>query len=243
MNYADIYFGSGTFLVIKGEKMISDSVVQQPDYKSVQPGDSVNLSCSVHTGHVAAEHTRVMWLKSSDHSAPTMIHYSKNTNTVCRTTGSEETTCVYSLHMRNLSSDDAGTYYCAVTLCGEILFGHGTRISNRDILPKSADLSPTVIALIVSNIFLGMGTLLFAWTLCKNKNNRTVPSADRSQPSILAAARSSDESPGGNQSGDTIIYTAVCPAPTSSSVTVGNSRETVVYSHVKYCQQKQLHSA
>lgn len=109
--------------------MISDSVVQQPESQSVQPGGSVTLSCSAHTGHCAAEHTSVMWLKNSLHSAPQMIYSSGNKNRSCQGTESGQTTCVYNLLKRNLSSDDAGTYYCAVTSCGQITFGNGTRIN------------------------------------------------------------------------------------------------------------------
>ncbi|XP_018529716.2 signal-regulatory protein beta-2 [Lates calcarifer] len=131
LNVKDIQFGSGTFLMVKGLKMISDSIVQQPESTSVQPGDSVTLSCSVHTGHCAAEHTSVMWLKHSDHAAPETIYSSGNKNNTCQRTkkDSEETTCVYNLLLRNLSSDDAGTYYCVVTSYGQTLLGNGTRIN------------------------------------------------------------------------------------------------------------------
>ncbi|KAM7377561.1 hypothetical protein PAMA_014056 [Pampus argenteus] len=167
MNLNDIQFGPGTFLMLKGTKMISDSVVQRPESQSVEPGHSVTLSCSVHTEH-CAEHTRVLWLKSSVHFAPEII-YSENTRDTCQRneSGSGEATCVYKHLMRNLSSDDAGTYYCAVTSCGEVVFGNGTRIHiNRDIA-KPVDLSPTVIALMVSNITLAIATLLSVWTLCR----------------------------------------------------------------------------
>uniref|UniRef100_A0A4W6DVZ6 Ig-like domain-containing protein n=1 Tax=Lates calcarifer TaxID=8187 RepID=A0A4W6DVZ6_LATCA len=118
LNVKDIQFGSGTFLMVK-------------ESTSVQPGDSVTLSCSVHTGHCAAEHTSVMWLKHSDHAAPETIYSSGNKNNTCQRTkkDSEETTCVYNLLLRNLSSDDAGTYYCVVTSYGQTLLGNGTRIN------------------------------------------------------------------------------------------------------------------
>ncbi|KAJ8337701.1 hypothetical protein SKAU_G00366670 [Synaphobranchus kaupii] len=40
----------------------------------------------------------------------------------------ENTGCVYNFPKRNLSLSDAGTYYCAVATCGEILFGNGTKL-------------------------------------------------------------------------------------------------------------------
>ncbi|KAI4881192.1 hypothetical protein NFI96_032134, partial [Prochilodus magdalenae] len=36
--------------------------------------------------------------------------------------------CVYKLPKRNLSLSDAGTYYCAVLMCGEIILGNGTKL-------------------------------------------------------------------------------------------------------------------
>ncbi|XP_008285405.1 signal-regulatory protein beta-2-like [Stegastes partitus] len=126
MHLNEINFGSGTFLMLKGAKMISNSVIWQPELHSVQSGDSVTLRCSIRSGQCAAEHISVMWLKNSDHSAPEMIHSSGNHNT-CQTV-SGETTCVYNLLIENLSDDDAGVYYCVVTSCGRILFGDGTRL-------------------------------------------------------------------------------------------------------------------
>ncbi|XP_070786343.1 uncharacterized protein [Enoplosus armatus] len=230
MQLNDIQFGQGTFLTIKGAKMISDSVAQRPESKTVQPGDSVTLSCSVHTGHCAAEHIGVMWLKNSDHSAPELIHSSEKKSDSCRRTGSGEATCVYNLLMRNLSSDDAGTYCCVVTPCGQILFGNGTRINiHRDIaFTKSVDLqlSPTVIALMLSNAVLGMVTLVLVWALCKN-HKEDPPAASRSIAGSLE----------GSQTGDAVLYAAVCSAPRGSSCrpAAGKySRDTVVYSDVRH---------
>ncbi|XP_038587114.1 immunoglobulin kappa light chain-like isoform X2 [Micropterus salmoides] len=220
MNLNYIQFGQGTYLMIKGAKMISDSVVQQPQSQSVQPGDSVTLSCSVLTGHCAAEHVSVMWLKTSDHSAPEMIYSSGNKNDICQRTESGETTCVSNLLMRNLSSDDAGAYCCVVTLCGQILFGNGTRINIHNVaFTKSVDLSPTVIALILSNTVVGMVTLLLVWTLCKN-HRKDPTTSDRST----------------EDSQNAVVYAAVCSEPRRSSCRPASpkySQDTVVYSDVR----------
>ncbi|XP_026208364.1 signal-regulatory protein beta-2-like isoform X2 [Anabas testudineus] len=168
VNLNNIEFGSGTLLILKGTKMITNSVVQLPKYESVHPGDSVTLRCSVHIDHCSAEHTSVVWLKNSDHSAPEIIYFSGNNNSTCQRTENETSTCVYTLLMRNLSSDDAGTYYCAVTSCGQILFGNGTRIIDytETAIIRS---SPTVIVLILSNVILGLMTLSLLWIFCKNQ--------------------------------------------------------------------------
>ncbi|XP_070785608.1 signal-regulatory protein beta-2-like [Enoplosus armatus] len=224
MRLNDIKFGSGTFLMVKGAKMISDSVVQRPESTSVQPGDSVTLSCSVHTGHCAAEHIGVMWLKNSDHSAPELIHSSEKKSDSCRRTGSGEATCVYNLLMRNLSSDDAGTYCCVVTPCGQILFGNGTRINIHNIRP--VELSPAVTALMLSNLILGIVTLVLVWALCKGRRRDS--------------AEATDGSSDGNQTSDGVIYAAVCSAPRSLPnrlATVKYSEDSVVYSDIRYCQQ------
>uniref|UniRef100_A0A8C4SQ34 Ig-like domain-containing protein n=1 Tax=Erpetoichthys calabaricus TaxID=27687 RepID=A0A8C4SQ34_ERPCA len=42
-------------------------------------------------------------------------------------TSSQE--CIYSLQKLNYSSEDAGTYYCALVQCGEILLGNGTELT------------------------------------------------------------------------------------------------------------------
>ncbi|XP_044196619.1 signal-regulatory protein beta-2-like [Thunnus albacares] len=227
MNLNDVQFGPGTFLMLKGAKMISDSVVQQAESQSVQPGHSVTLSCSVHTDRCAAEHTRVLWLKNSDYSAPEMIYSSGNKNDTCQSTetGSGEATCVYNLLMRNLSSDDAGIYYCAVTSCGEVLFGNGTRINiNRDTaITKPAELSPTVIVLLLSNVSLGIVTFILIWALCRSR---------RKDPT-----EANDGSSEGNQISQAVIYASVSAAPrrlSSRRATVKYSGDSVVYSDIRY---------
>ncbi|XP_032355246.1 signal-regulatory protein beta-2-like [Etheostoma spectabile] len=229
MDLRDIQFGQGTFLMITGANPIRDSSVQQRESGPVQPGDSVTLSCSVRTGRCAAEHISVTWLKSSHPSAPQMIYYSGNKS--CQRTESGETSCVYELLLRNLSSDDAGTFYCVLTSCGQTLFGNGTRIIvHRDVaFTESVELSPTVIALMLSNTVLGIGTLVLVWTLCKN--HKKYPTA---------ALESRDGSHEASQPGDAVTYAAVCSAPRGSSrrtAPMEYSSDAVVYSHVKFSTQ------
>ncbi|XP_019123707.1 uncharacterized protein LOC104938772 isoform X2 [Larimichthys crocea] len=231
-DFNELQFGQGTFLMIKGANMISDSVVQQPETQSVQPGGSVTLNCSVRIVHCAAEHTSVTWLKSSHHSAPQMIYSSGIKNHTCQWSESGETTCVFNLLMKNLSSDDAGTYYCVVSSCGQTLFGNGTGIHVHRDSAESADLSPALIALMLSNILLGMVTLLLVWTLCKK------------QKKDPTASRSSNESLEGSQTGDGVVYASVYsgprPGPRASScrpAPVKYNPDMLVYSHVRYKQQ------
>ena len=35
---------------------------------------------------------------------------------------------VYTFHKNNVGTSDAGTYYCALAACGEIVFGKGTKL-------------------------------------------------------------------------------------------------------------------
>uniref|UniRef100_A0AAZ3PLI3 Ig-like domain-containing protein n=1 Tax=Oncorhynchus tshawytscha TaxID=74940 RepID=A0AAZ3PLI3_ONCTS len=124
----EIKFRNGTFL----SRSHYQTVEQQPVSDPVHPGDSVTLQCTVLSETCAGLH-RVYWFRAgSGESHPGVIYTPENRSDECKKspeTPSPTQSCVYSLSKNNLSLSDAGTYYCAVVTCGEILFGDGTKLN------------------------------------------------------------------------------------------------------------------
>ncbi|XP_036968497.1 uncharacterized protein LOC119027422 isoform X1 [Acanthopagrus latus] len=106
--------------------------VLQSASEIIQPGDSVTLNCTVHTGTCDGEHS-VYWFKYSQESHPGLIYTYGGRNDQCERKDNTQTrTCVYNLPMKSLNLSHAGTYYCAVASCGHILFGNGTKLDVQD---------------------------------------------------------------------------------------------------------------
>ncbi|XP_024290385.1 uncharacterized protein LOC112259918 [Oncorhynchus tshawytscha] len=132
MLMGEVKFGEGTVLIVKGSESNSMSVLQQPVSESVQPGDSVTLNCTIHTETCAGEHSVYWFRHGSGESPPGIIYTHGDRSDQCEKSpeaGSPTQSCVYNLPKRNLILSDAGTYYCAVASCGEILFGKGTKLN------------------------------------------------------------------------------------------------------------------
>uniref|UniRef100_A0A8C8FDZ4 Ig-like domain-containing protein n=1 Tax=Oncorhynchus tshawytscha TaxID=74940 RepID=A0A8C8FDZ4_ONCTS len=107
------------------------SVLQQPVSELVQPGGSVTLNCTIHTETCAGEHSVYWFRHGSGESRPRIIYTHGDRSNQCEKiseAGFPPQSCVFNLPKRNLSLSDAGTYYCAVASCGEILFGNGTKL-------------------------------------------------------------------------------------------------------------------
>ncbi|XP_034146696.1 uncharacterized protein LOC105020616 [Esox lucius] len=141
--------------------------------ESVHPGDSVTLNCTINNDTCEGEHSVYWFRHDSGESPPGIIYINGDRSGQCMKSpesGSPTQNCVYNLPKRNLSLSDTGTYYCAVASCGEILFGNGT---NLDVQVPGHDypfdLSPTVLVLILSNIFLSLVTILLLWMLCNTR--------------------------------------------------------------------------
>uniref|UniRef100_A0A674EBT5 Ig-like domain-containing protein n=1 Tax=Salmo trutta TaxID=8032 RepID=A0A674EBT5_SALTR len=146
-------FGKGTFLNIKGSN--SKTVVEQSVSESVQPGESVTLNCTIHMETCAGEHSVYWFRHGSGESHSGIIYTHRDRSDQCEKSpeaGSPTQSCVYNLPKRNLSLSDAGTYYCAVASCGEILFGKGTKLDIQ--VATEADMRILVLFSIIRTGFL-----------------------------------------------------------------------------------------
>uniref|UniRef100_A0A3B1K0C0 Ig-like domain-containing protein n=1 Tax=Astyanax mexicanus TaxID=7994 RepID=A0A3B1K0C0_ASTMX len=130
----ELRFGSGTLLIIEGLQLNHHQIHQDPAVDLLFPGDNVTLNCTVEFVELncAGDHS-VSWYKNaSGESDPGIIFTHGNRSDQCKKsseTVSPTQSCIYKLPKNNLSLSDAGTYYCAVAACGEILYGNGTKLN------------------------------------------------------------------------------------------------------------------
>ncbi|XP_017329330.1 uncharacterized protein LOC108268719 [Ictalurus punctatus] len=118
---------SGTFIAVTGKPDLNVSVFQSGVSDSVPAGASVTLQCSVLSESRSAE-LQVLWFRAAPpQSHPQIIYTHHNSSHQCES-GSSTHTCVYNFSKNILSLSDTGTYYCAVAVCGKIIFGNGTRV-------------------------------------------------------------------------------------------------------------------
>ncbi|XP_053199376.1 uncharacterized protein LOC128383813 [Scomber japonicus] len=128
--YSNVYdFLESIIVSVKGSGLNIRAKVHQSASESIQPGGSVTLNCTVHTGTCDDGEHSVYWFKNSEESHPGLIYTHGGRNDQCeRNTNTQTHTCVYNLPMKSLNLSHAGTYYCAVASCGQILFGNGTKL-------------------------------------------------------------------------------------------------------------------
>ncbi|CAL8307213.1 unnamed protein product [Arctogadus glacialis] len=111
----------------------------KPVSASAQLGDPVALQCSItsqrtdHSNQCQGEPS-VYWFRSGP-SHPAAIYMNGNRSGECQNSSgppSAPQSCVYTLPKNNVDSSDAGTYYCALAACGEVVFGNGTKLDITD---------------------------------------------------------------------------------------------------------------
>uniref|UniRef100_A0A8B9GVK8 Ig-like domain-containing protein n=1 Tax=Astyanax mexicanus TaxID=7994 RepID=A0A8B9GVK8_ASTMX len=120
--YASIGLGACTVLVLEGTPPVSNPI---------KLGGNTSLECSILTNRCSEDHSVYWFRQGSGESDPGIIFTHGNRSDQCKKsseTVSPTQSCIYKLPKNNLSLSDAGTYYCAVAACGEILFGNGTKL-------------------------------------------------------------------------------------------------------------------
>ncbi|XP_044039140.1 uncharacterized protein LOC122869855 isoform X1 [Siniperca chuatsi] len=124
----DLEFAEGATVSVKGSGLNIQALVHQSASETIQPGGSVTLNCTVHTGTCDGEHS-VYWFRNSEESHPGLMYTHGGKNDQCERKPNTQThTCFYNLPLTSLNLSHAGTYYCAVAACGHILFGNGTKL-------------------------------------------------------------------------------------------------------------------
>ncbi|XP_035983516.1 uncharacterized protein LOC118557496 [Fundulus heteroclitus] len=173
-----------TFLRVEGPKPEIPTIVQEFPSLPVLPGDSVTLQCSVLPESLSSsDHHTVHWFKAgSDESHPNMLYVHVDSGDKCEWIPQEpsEHKCVYNLSLRSVSSSDAGTYYCAVATCGQILFGEGTKLEVQGVSSFSHSLGTFIfIVLLCAALVISVTVIVqINHTIKKLKINVTAAAAD-----------------------------------------------------------------
>ncbi|XP_042258215.1 immunoglobulin kappa light chain-like isoform X1 [Thunnus maccoyii] len=216
-------FSENIIVSVKGSGLNIQALVHQSASESIQPGGSVTLNCTVHTGTCDDGNHSVYWFKNSEESQPGVIYTHGGRNDQCERNNNTQThTCVYNLPLKSLNLSHAGTYYCAVASCGQILFGNGTKLD----VGYSAVL---VYFLSGALAFTTILSVLLAFSMYKMKRNSF--QSTESQARFSASYATNGE---GYQDTDNLHYAALSVnLPNRPRRAGNNTKNECVYSSVK----------
>ncbi|XP_042258040.1 uncharacterized protein LOC121889884, partial [Thunnus maccoyii] len=223
-----IEFLEGTTLSVKSSGLNIQALVHHSASESIQPGGSVTLNCTVHTGTCDDGEHSVYWFKNSQESHPGIIYTHGGRNNQCEMNSNTQThTCVYNLPMKSLNLSHTGTYYCAVASCGQILFGDGTKL---DFELDGVDSCLVLVYFLSGTLaFTTILSVLLAFSVYKMKKRNSCQSEP--QHGFSAPSKADAE---GNQDSDNLHYAALNANVANRSRGVrNNSQNECVYSSVK----------
>ncbi|XP_047441783.1 uncharacterized protein LOC125008540 [Mugil cephalus] len=225
---------SGTYLLVKGNtERTSNYTVVQTVSGSVRPGDSVTLQCSVLSeseNKTCPGNLSVLWFRDGSQKSPSNIVYTEGkTHYECEKKSNSQKRCVYSFS-KNVSSSDAGTYYCAVATCGEILFGNGTKLT------IEAATGSEFIVLVVAVICLAISVIINIILICRQTPRAVCVLYKGSEGSTSQAKPDNLSQPVHEYTEDNLNYAALRfsgPKPTRGRKKKELNAEESVYSYVK----------
>uniref|UniRef100_A0A8C2HI02 Immunoglobulin domain-containing protein n=1 Tax=Cyprinus carpio TaxID=7962 RepID=A0A8C2HI02_CYPCA len=139
-----LFFSSGTFLMITRKHSNKRRILEQPGLKRVHLSDNITL------------HSGEFWSR--------IIDGNKDAHFIMAVTQ----TCVYNFTMRILTLSDTGTYCCAMDVDGEIIIGHGTKLTITDT--DKNIMNPVTLLLVSSNIISAVIIII----IIKQHKNKTL---------------------------------------------------------------------
>lgn len=101
----------------------------------------------------------VFWFRAgTEESQPSLIYAHGNTGDECNKSAEDPSQykCDYSFS-KNVSTADAGSYYCAVATCGQIVFGNGTKLN---IKGKMSNVYQIIQNILISAEYIGVKFLM-----------------------------------------------------------------------------------
>ncbi|XP_070849507.1 immunoglobulin kappa light chain-like isoform X2 [Chaetodon trifascialis] len=226
LEFNTIEFGQGVLLNVKTSLSNNQTVVYQPAWEAHRLGESVNLRCTVYADKCAGEKS-LYWFRHG--AAQPAIMYRSVGQCVNE---SHVKNCTLNLTIKSMNSSDAGTYYCALTSCGEIVFGNGTRLE----IAGDSIKAPPLLVYCLSVAFVVSIILLLALSSVMYKLNKKTCSVCRGKVSHLTCPAASDVVQ--SQDEDVVHYAALNMNKTSVRQRQEENAESVcVYSRVKCRKQ------
>ncbi|XP_073764308.1 uncharacterized protein nitr1k [Danio rerio] len=189
-SYQATGMGSGTRLLVRDAATDRNTTLHQSLIDTVDPGDSVNMQCSIFTESCAGDHS-IYWFKQSSGDSEGVLYTKGERNGRCKnSTESQTQSCVYSLNKNNISRSDSGIYYCAVATCGEILIGRGTQLNIRE-----SDFNPALLGLGISNIIFLALVVFMGIKIFRSQNKTSAAQTTQDEDSLNYAAIAFSQKP------------------------------------------------
>ncbi|XP_036069999.1 uncharacterized protein LOC112153701 [Oryzias melastigma] len=189
-------FKAGFLLTVKDcDEQPAVYVRQTPGLAAAQLGESVSFQCLMiskdeENNITCPGNQDVHWFRTaSGTSQPGVIFTPTDLNN--QTAGKS---CFYHFTKTLNDSSDAGIYYCALAMCGEILFGNGTRVETRAKLDPLVPVLGGLLACCVTVCVLLL-TYLCRRRTSGHQKERTFSSADQQTNADQTSFQGEEEQP------------------------------------------------